>query len=51
MEIGATYISQFENGHRGIRWHTPLGFLGAMDADLRTLGEAINKQQRERPSP
>ncbi len=50
-QIGATYISQVENGHRGIRWHTLLGFLGALDADLQTLGEAIAKQQRERSSP
>jgi hypothetical protein len=25
VEIGATYISQVENGHRDIRWHTLFG--------------------------
>jgi transcriptional regulator with XRE-family HTH domain len=50
VEIGATYISQVENGHRGIRWHTLLGFLRALDADLRQLGEAIDKQQHDTPA-
>lgn len=51
VEIGATYVSQVENGHRGIRWHTLLGFLRALDADLRQLGEAIDKQERGAPAP
>jgi transcriptional regulator with XRE-family HTH domain len=46
VDIGATYVSQVENGHRGIRWHTLLAFLRALDVNLRQLGEAIDKQQR-----
>jgi transcriptional regulator with XRE-family HTH domain len=45
VDIGATYVSQVENGHRGIRWHTLLAFLRALDVDLRQLGEAIEKQE------
>ncbi len=50
VEIGATYVSQVENGHRGIRWHTLLGLLRALNSDLQQLSEAIDKQQRERPA-
>jgi transcriptional regulator with XRE-family HTH domain len=39
--IGATFISQIENGHRGMRWHTLLAFLAAYGADLHTLADAI----------
>jgi transcriptional regulator with XRE-family HTH domain len=46
VEIGATYVSQVENGHRGIRWHTLLAFLRALDVNLGQLGEAIDKQER-----
>ncbi len=42
VDIGATYVSQVENGHRGIRWHTLLRFLRALDADLRQLADAID---------
>jgi transcriptional regulator with XRE-family HTH domain len=45
VDIGATYVSQVENGHRGIRWHTLLAFLQALDVDLRQLGEALEKQE------
>ncbi len=45
VDIGATYISQVENGHRGIRWHTLLAFLRALDVDLGQLGEALEKQE------
>jgi hypothetical protein len=47
VDIGATYVSQVENGHRGIRWHTLLAFLAALDVDLRQLSEAIDKQERK----
>lgn len=47
VDIGATYVSQVENGHRGIRWHTLLAFLAALDVDLRQLGEAMDKQERK----
>jgi transcriptional regulator with XRE-family HTH domain len=42
VDIGATYVSQVENGHRGVRWHTLLRFLRALDADLRQLADAID---------
>ena len=44
VEIGSTYVSQVENGHRGVRWHTLLAFLRALDADLRQLADAIDAQ-------
>lgn len=47
VDIGATYVSQVENGHRGIRWHTLLAFLRALDVDLHQLGEAIDKQEHK----
>lgn len=49
VDIGATYVSQVENGHRGIRWHTLLAFLAALNVDLRQLSEAIDKQARTSP--
>ena len=42
VDVGATYVSQVENGHRGVRWHTLLRFLRALDADLRQLADAID---------
>jgi transcriptional regulator with XRE-family HTH domain len=39
--IGSTFISQIENGHRGMRWHTLLAFLAAYGADLHALADAI----------
>jgi transcriptional regulator with XRE-family HTH domain len=47
VDIGATYVSQVENGHRGIRWHTLIAFLRALDVDLRQLDEAIDKQEHK----
>ncbi|HEY5287734.1 MAG TPA: helix-turn-helix transcriptional regulator [Solirubrobacteraceae bacterium] len=47
VDIGATYVSQVENGHRGIRWHTLLAFLQALDVDLYQLAEAIAKQEHQ----
>ncbi len=47
VEIGATYVSQVENGHRGIRWHTLLGLLRGLDADLQKLAKAIETQERD----
>jgi transcriptional regulator with XRE-family HTH domain len=49
VDVGATYISQIENGHRGVRWHTLLRCLSALGADLHQLADAIaevEKQQR-----
>ncbi|MGP0103601.1 MAG: helix-turn-helix domain-containing protein [Solirubrobacteraceae bacterium] len=41
VEVGATYVSQVENGHRGVRWHTLLHFLSALGVDLHQLADAI----------
>lgn len=41
LGIDTTYISQVENGRRGVRWHTVMRFLRALDADLRQLADAI----------
>jgi transcriptional regulator with XRE-family HTH domain len=38
-----TFVSQIENGHRGMRWHTLLSFLAAYDADLHALADAIER--------
>lgn len=45
VEIGSTYVSQVENGHRGLRWRTLLAFLRAFDVDLRRLADAIDAQR------
>jgi transcriptional regulator with XRE-family HTH domain len=50
VDVGATYVSQVENGHRGVRWHTLLGFLRALDADLRQLADAIGEVEKQGPS-
>jgi transcriptional regulator with XRE-family HTH domain len=49
--IGATYLSQIENGHRGARWHTVMRLLRALDATLADLGDAIVKAERTDPPP
>lgn len=41
-----TFVSQIENGHRGMRWHTLLAFLAAYSADLHALANAIEAQQQ-----
>lgn len=45
--VGATYISQVEHGRRGVRWHTLRKILQALDADLRQLADAIDRQERQ----
>lgn len=42
--IGATYVSQIENGHRGIGWHTVTRILRALDADLQQLAAEYDRQ-------
>jgi transcriptional regulator with XRE-family HTH domain len=44
--IGATFVSQIENGHRGMRWHTLLAFLAAYGADLHALADAIEERDQ-----
>jgi transcriptional regulator with XRE-family HTH domain len=50
VDIGATYVSQVENGHRGVRWHTLLRLLRALDADLRQLADAVDEAEKSDPS-
>jgi transcriptional regulator with XRE-family HTH domain len=40
-----TFISQVENGHRGLRWHTLLAFLDAYGADLHDLADAVEAER------
>lgn len=37
--MDATYLSQLENGHRGIRWATVMRLLRALDLDLTDLAD------------
>ncbi len=37
------FLSQIENGKRGMRWHTLLAILNTYDADLRHLADAIDE--------
>jgi XRE family transcriptional regulator, fatty acid utilization regulator len=37
--MDATYLSQLENGHRGIRWATVMRILRALNLDLTDLAE------------
>jgi transcriptional regulator with XRE-family HTH domain len=45
--IRSTFVSQIERGQRGMRWHTLTAHLRAYHADLRTLGEAIERAEAE----
>jgi transcriptional regulator with XRE-family HTH domain len=38
--IRSTFVSQIENGARGMRWHTLLALLDAYNADLEDLSAA-----------
>jgi transcriptional regulator with XRE-family HTH domain len=42
-----TYVSLVENGHRGVRWHTIMRLLRALNVSARALGVEIDKQRRE----
>lgn len=47
--IGVPYLSQLENGHRGVGWHSVTRLLTGIGADLHELADAIaeiQKQQR-----
>jgi transcriptional regulator with XRE-family HTH domain len=39
--IDLTYVSRVERGKRGVRWHTVMRFLRALDASLADLTAAI----------
>jgi transcriptional regulator with XRE-family HTH domain len=45
--IGVSYLSQLENGHRGVGWHTVMRLLWALDATLADLGNAIERIEHE----
>lgn len=45
IDIGSTFVSQIENGHRGMRWHTLLAFLAAYDTDLHVLADTIDAER------
>jgi len=47
--IGVPYVSQIENGHRGVGWHTVTRILHALDADLHQLADAIGETSGETP--
>jgi transcriptional regulator with XRE-family HTH domain len=38
--IGASYLSQLENGHRGVSWHTVIRLLEGIGVDLHQLADA-----------
>ncbi len=46
LGIDATYISQVENGRRGVRWHTVMRFLRALDVTLADLAAVIKASDR-----
>jgi transcriptional regulator with XRE-family HTH domain len=41
--IDVTYISQVENGRRGVRWHTVMRLLRAMGMRVSDLAAEIDK--------
>ena len=46
MGIDLTYISRIERGKRGVRWHTVLRFLTALDSDLHELASAVDHAKK-----
>jgi transcriptional regulator with XRE-family HTH domain len=48
LGIDATYISQVENGRRGVRWHTVMRFLRALDTTLGDLVATVEGEDRPR---
>jgi DNA-binding XRE family transcriptional regulator len=51
LGIDATYISQVENGRRGVRWHTVARFLRALGANLHQLADTIAEIEKQDPQP
>jgi transcriptional regulator with XRE-family HTH domain len=49
LGIHSTYVSQVERGKRGVRWHTVLRFLEALDSTLYLLADAIAEVEKGRP--
>jgi transcriptional regulator with XRE-family HTH domain len=42
--IDVTYVSQVENGRRGVRWHTVMRLLRGLEMSVSDLGTEIAKQ-------
>lgn len=49
LGIDATYISQVENGRRGVRWHTVMRFLRALGANMHEFADAIGVVEKLDP--
>ena len=47
--MDATYLSQLENGHRGVRWATVMRILRALDLDLTDLAEEYPHMRTDAP--
>jgi transcriptional regulator with XRE-family HTH domain len=43
--VRSTFVSQIENGARGMRWHTMLSFLDAYNADLEDLAKTYKQAE------
>ena len=43
--IDVTYVSQVENGRRGVRWHTVMRLLRGLGMNVSDLGAEIDRQQ------
>lgn len=46
--IRSQFVSEVENGRRGMRWATLLKLLGVYGADLHDLADAIRRAEAER---
>ena len=49
-DIGVSYLSQLENGHRGVGWHSVTRLLDGIGADLHQLADAIAAAEAQRTS-
>lgn len=49
--IGASYLSQLENGHRGVGWHSVTRLLNGTGADLHQLADAISEAEKQEDQP
>jgi transcriptional regulator with XRE-family HTH domain len=47
-DIGVSYLSQLENGHRGVGWHSVTRLLDGIGADLHQLADAIAEVERDK---
>jgi transcriptional regulator with XRE-family HTH domain len=47
--IGTSYLSQLENGHRGVGWHSVTRLLNGIGADLHQLADAMAEVETQDP--